>query len=79
MCHSVVEFNKKYIKLFLHLRARQCAECIFVLQDDVLLEVEDIYHLLLEFPKTVIEDTATAIFNKKTRRLTLKVDVVLTN
>ncbi|XP_047450278.1 PIH1 domain-containing protein 2 [Mugil cephalus] len=45
-------------------------------KDDVLLEVEDVYYLLLEFPKTVNEDTASAVFNKKKRRLTLKVDVV---
>lgn len=44
-------------------------------QDDVLLEVEDVYYLLLEFPKTVNEDTASAIFNKKKRRLTMRVDV----
>ncbi|XP_044059775.1 PIH1 domain-containing protein 2 [Siniperca chuatsi] len=44
-------------------------------KDDVLLEVEDVYYLLLEFPKTVNEDTASAIFNKKKRRLTLRVDV----
>uniref|UniRef100_A0A665TQD8 PIH1 domain containing 2 n=1 Tax=Echeneis naucrates TaxID=173247 RepID=A0A665TQD8_ECHNA len=43
--------------------------------DDVLLEVEDIYFLLVEFPKPVKEDTASAVFNKKKRRLTLKVDV----
>lgn len=48
----------------------------FLLQDDVLLEVEDVYYLLLELPKTVNEDTASAIFNKKKRRLTLKVDVL---
>ncbi|XP_018523758.1 PIH1 domain-containing protein 2 [Lates calcarifer] len=45
-------------------------------KDDVLLEVEDVYYLLLELPKTVNEDTASAIFNKKKRRLTLKVDVL---
>uniref|UniRef100_A0A3B5B5T8 PIH1 domain containing 2 n=1 Tax=Stegastes partitus TaxID=144197 RepID=A0A3B5B5T8_9TELE len=45
-------------------------------KDDVLLEVEDVYYLLVEFPKTVNEDTASAIFNKKKRRLTLKVDVL---
>ncbi|XP_030250425.1 PIH1 domain-containing protein 2 isoform X1 [Sparus aurata] len=44
-------------------------------KDDVLLEVEDVYYLLLEFPKTVNEDTASAIFNKKKRRLTMRVDV----
>lgn len=47
----------------------------FFPQDDVLLEVEDVYYLLLEFPKIVIEDSASAIFNKKKRQLTLRVDV----
>ncbi|XP_068584654.1 PIH1 domain-containing protein 2 [Cebidichthys violaceus] len=52
------------------------SECqLRISKDDVLLEVEDVYYLLLELPKTVIEDTAHAIFNKKTRRLTLRVDV----
>ncbi|XP_031729405.1 PIH1 domain-containing protein 2 isoform X1 [Anarrhichthys ocellatus] len=52
------------------------SECqLRISKDDVLLEVEDVYYLLLELPKTVIEDTAYAIFNKKTRRLTLRVDV----
>ncbi|XP_051253430.1 PIH1 domain-containing protein 2 [Dicentrarchus labrax] len=45
-------------------------------KDDVLLEVEDVYRLLLEFPTPVNEDTATAIFNKKKQRLTLRVDIV---
>ncbi|XP_070826467.1 PIH1 domain-containing protein 2 isoform X1 [Chaetodon trifascialis] len=44
-------------------------------KEDVLLEVEDVYYLLLEFPKTVNEDTASAIFNKKKQRLTLTVDL----
>ncbi|XP_054459799.1 PIH1 domain-containing protein 2 [Anoplopoma fimbria] len=52
------------------------SECqLRISKDDVLLEVEDVYYLLLEFPKTVIEDTAYAIFNKKNRRLTLRVNV----
>ncbi|XP_037631555.1 PIH1 domain-containing protein 2 isoform X1 [Sebastes umbrosus] len=52
------------------------SECqLRISKDDVLLEVEDVYHLLLEFPKTVVEDTASAIFNRKKRRLTLRVDV----
>ncbi|XP_049433072.1 PIH1 domain-containing protein 2 [Epinephelus fuscoguttatus] len=52
------------------------SECqLRISKDDILLEVEDVYYLLLEFPKTVIEDTASAIFNKKKRRLTLRVDV----
>lgn len=49
------------------------------LQDDILLEVEDLYYLLLEFPKTVNEDTASAIFNKKKRRLTLTVEALCLN
>lgn len=48
----------------------------FSLQDDVFLEVEDLYYLLVDFPETVNEDTASAIFNKKKRRLTLKVNVL---
>ncbi|XP_042342748.1 PIH1 domain-containing protein 2 [Plectropomus leopardus] len=52
------------------------SECqLRISKDDVLVEVEDVYYLLLEFPKTVIEDTASAIFNKKKRTLTLRVDV----
>uniref|UniRef100_A0A3P8SGJ5 PIH1 domain-containing protein 2 n=1 Tax=Amphiprion percula TaxID=161767 RepID=A0A3P8SGJ5_AMPPE len=45
-------------------------------KDDILLEVEDVYYLLLKLPKTVNEDTASAIFNRKKQRLTLKVDVL---
>uniref|UniRef100_A0A3Q0RF83 PIH1 domain containing 2 n=1 Tax=Amphilophus citrinellus TaxID=61819 RepID=A0A3Q0RF83_AMPCI len=53
------------------------SECqLSMSKDDVLLEVEDIYHLLVEFPKTVNEDSASAVFNKKKRRLILKVDVL---
>ncbi|XP_045930565.1 PIH1 domain-containing protein 2 isoform X2 [Micropterus dolomieu] len=57
-------------------RVCSMSECqLRISKDDVLLEVEDVYYLLLEFPKTVNEDTASAIFNKKKRRLTLRVDV----
>ncbi|XP_008423189.1 PIH1 domain-containing protein 2 isoform X1 [Poecilia reticulata] len=53
-------------------KVRSMSECqLRVSKEDVLLEVEDVYHLLLEFPKTVNEDTAAAVFNKKKRRLTL--------
>lgn len=48
----------------------------FSLQDDVLLEAEDLYYLLLKLPETVDEDTASAVFNKKKQRLTLTVDVL---
>lgn len=46
------------------------------LQEDVLLQVEDVYYLLLDLPEKANGDTASAIFNKKTRRLTMKVDLV---
>ncbi|KAK2847427.1 hypothetical protein Q5P01_010426 [Channa striata] len=53
------------------------SECqLSISKNDVLLEVEDFYYLLLEFPNAVNEDTASAIFNKRKRRLTLRVDVL---
>ncbi|XP_029963568.1 PIH1 domain-containing protein 2 [Salarias fasciatus] len=59
-------------------KVRSVSECqLSVSEDDVLLDVEDVYHLLLEFPKTVNEDTASAIFNKKKRQLLLKVDILV--
>ncbi|XP_017289282.1 PIH1 domain-containing protein 2 [Kryptolebias marmoratus] len=58
-------------------KVRSVSECqLQVSEEDVLLEVEDVYYLLLELPKTVNEDTASAIFNKQKRRLTLTVDVL---
>ncbi|XP_034404882.1 PIH1 domain-containing protein 2 [Cyclopterus lumpus] len=52
------------------------SECqLRISEDDILLEVEDVYYLFLELPQTVIEDSAYAIFNKKSRRLTLRVDI----
>uniref|UniRef100_A0A8C6S8F3 PIH1 domain containing 2 n=1 Tax=Neogobius melanostomus TaxID=47308 RepID=A0A8C6S8F3_9GOBI len=53
------------------------SECqLRISKDDVLLEVEDVYHLLLDFPHLVDEDSATAVFNKKKRQLTLRVNVL---
>jgi len=46
------------------------------LQDDVLLEVDDLYRLLVDLPETVDEDSTTATFSKKERRLTLRADVL---
>lgn len=46
------------------------------LQDDILLEVEDRYYLLLKLPESVNEDSAAAVFNKKKQRLTLTVGVL---
>lgn len=43
-------------------------------EDDILLEVEALYYLRLDFPADVDEDSASAVFNKKKRTLTLKVD-----
>ncbi|XP_057695194.1 PIH1 domain-containing protein 2 [Corythoichthys intestinalis] len=45
-------------------------------KDDVLLEVEDIYYLLLDFPKAVNENSAVAIFNKRSRKLTVTADIL---
>ncbi|XP_077578444.1 PIH1 domain-containing protein 2 [Stigmatopora nigra] len=45
-------------------------------KDDILLEVEDIYYLLLDFPKVVNENSAVAIFNKRSRRLTVTADIL---
>ncbi|XP_054651231.1 PIH1 domain-containing protein 2 [Dunckerocampus dactyliophorus] len=45
-------------------------------KDDVLLEVEDVYLLLLDFPKAVNESSAVAIFNKTNRRLTVTADIL---
>uniref|UniRef100_A0A3Q2NU50 PIH1 domain-containing protein 2 n=1 Tax=Fundulus heteroclitus TaxID=8078 RepID=A0A3Q2NU50_FUNHE len=59
-------------------KVRFMSECqLRVSKEDVLLQVEDVYRLLLEFPKAVNEDTASAVFNKRKRRLTLTVDVLL--
>lgn len=44
------------------------------LEDDILLEVEALYYLRVDFPADVEEDTASAVFNKKKRTLTLTVD-----
>ncbi|KAK7905169.1 hypothetical protein WMY93_017776 [Mugilogobius chulae] len=53
------------------------SECqLQISKDDVLLEVEDVYHLLLDFPNLVDEDSATAVFNKKRRQLTLRVNIL---
>nr|XP_057936139.1 PIH1 domain-containing protein 2 [Doryrhamphus excisus] len=45
-------------------------------KEDVLLEVEDIYLLLLDFPNAVNENSTVAIFNKKNRRLTVTADIL---
>ncbi|XP_068601747.1 PIH1 domain-containing protein 2 [Brachionichthys hirsutus] len=58
-------------------KIRSMSDCqLRISKDDVLLEVEGVYYLLLEFPQIINEDTASAIFNKKKRILTLRVDVV---
>ncbi|XP_028320821.1 PIH1 domain-containing protein 2 [Gouania willdenowi] len=53
------------------------SECqLSVSKSDILLEVEEVYHLLLEFPKTINEDTASAIFKKKERKLIVTADIL---
>uniref|UniRef100_A0A8C2JJE5 PIH1 domain containing 2 n=1 Tax=Cyprinus carpio TaxID=7962 RepID=A0A8C2JJE5_CYPCA len=46
-----------------------------VRSDDILLEVEDLYYLHLQFPELVKEDTCTAMFNKKKQTLNVTVNV----
>lgn len=41
-----------------------------------MLEVEDIYYLLVDFPSAVNENSAVAIFNKRRRRLTVTADIL---
>ncbi|KAJ3590347.1 hypothetical protein NHX12_008299 [Muraenolepis orangiensis] len=58
-------------------RVVSVSECqLSVSQDDVLLEVDDLYHLLVDLPERVDEDSTSATFNKKERRLTLRADVL---
>uniref|UniRef100_A0A3Q3D2A5 PIH1 domain-containing protein 2 n=1 Tax=Hippocampus comes TaxID=109280 RepID=A0A3Q3D2A5_HIPCM len=45
-------------------------------KDDAMLEVEDIYYLLVDFPSAVNENSAVAIFNKRRRRLTVTADIL---
>lgn len=51
-------------------------DIISLLQDDILLEVEDRYYLLLKLPASVNEDSAAAVFNRKKQRLTLTVGIL---
>ncbi|XP_063063408.1 PIH1 domain-containing protein 2 [Engraulis encrasicolus] len=56
---------------------RSVTECqLSISQDDILLEVEDMYHLHVDLPETVNEETATATFSKRTHTLTLTVAVL---
>uniref|UniRef100_A0A4W5LKU5 PIH1 domain-containing protein 2 n=1 Tax=Hucho hucho TaxID=62062 RepID=A0A4W5LKU5_9TELE len=58
-------------------KVQSITEChLSISQDDVLLEVEDMYHLHLELPETVNEESASATFNKKKRTLTLQVSIL---
>uniref|UniRef100_A0A8C8CUW1 PIH1D1/2/3 CS-like domain-containing protein n=1 Tax=Oncorhynchus tshawytscha TaxID=74940 RepID=A0A8C8CUW1_ONCTS len=66
------------LKLTMELpKVQSITEChLSISQDDVLLEVEDMYHLHLELPETVNEESASATFNKKKRLLTLQVSIL---
>ncbi|CAL8346718.1 unnamed protein product [Arctogadus glacialis] len=58
-------------------RVLSVSECqLSVSQTDVLLEVEDLYLLLVELPEAVDEDSASATFNRKKRRLTMRLNVL---
>nr|XP_055052238.1 PIH1 domain-containing protein 2 [Misgurnus anguillicaudatus] len=56
---------------------RSVSQCqLSISQDDILLEVEDIYYLHLPLSESVKEETCTAIFNKKKQTLTVTVNVL---
>ncbi|KAK2881186.1 hypothetical protein Q8A67_018454 [Cirrhinus molitorella] len=56
---------------------RSVSQCqLSVSQDDILLEVEDLYYLHLQFPELVKEETCTATFNKKKHILNVTVTVL---
>ncbi|KAI7800791.1 PIH1 domain-containing protein 2 [Triplophysa rosa] len=56
---------------------RSVSQCqLNISQDDILLEVEDIYYLHLPLPELVKEETCTATFNKKEQTLTVTVIVL---
>jgi len=49
---------------------------VFILKDDILLEVEDIYYLHLPFPELVKEETCIATFSKNKQTLDVLVTVL---
>ncbi|XP_026138913.1 PIH1 domain-containing protein 2 [Carassius auratus] len=56
---------------------RSVSQCqLSISQDDILLEVEDLYYLHLRFPESVKEETCTATFNKKKQILNVTVAVL---
>ncbi|XP_053729609.1 PIH1 domain-containing protein 2 isoform X1 [Synchiropus splendidus] len=44
--------------------------------EELLLQVEDVYYLLMDFPRAVNDKTAAAVFDKHTRKLILQVDLL---
>ncbi|XP_010890508.2 PIH1 domain-containing protein 2 [Esox lucius] len=58
-------------------KVQSIAEChLSISQDDVLLEVLDLYHLHLVLPEAVNEESASATFNKKKQTLRLHVSIL---
>ncbi|XP_043115212.1 PIH1 domain-containing protein 2 [Puntigrus tetrazona] len=56
---------------------RSVSQCqLSISQGDILLEVEDLYYLHLQFPELVKEETCTATFNKKKQTLNVTVAVL---
>ncbi|XP_077064796.1 PIH1 domain-containing protein 2 [Siphateles boraxobius] len=56
---------------------RSVSQCqLSISQDDILLEVEDIYYLHLPFPELVKEETCIATFSKKEQTLNVLVTVL---
>ncbi|XP_066566610.1 PIH1 domain-containing protein 2 isoform X2 [Amia ocellicauda] len=53
------------------------SECrLSISQDDVLIEVEDLYHLHLDLPEMVNDEAASAKFSKRTHVLTVNLPVL---
>ncbi|XP_062873143.1 PIH1 domain-containing protein 2 [Trichomycterus rosablanca] len=72
--------NDSARRLKLHVQlpgVNSVSQCqLSISQDDVLLEVEDTYHLHLQFPEPVSEETCHATFNKKKHTLTVTASVL---
>ncbi|TRY90618.1 hypothetical protein DNTS_003686 [Danionella cerebrum] len=77
VCTNVGSGSTKILQLVVELPGvRSVSQCqLSISQDDVVLEVEDIYLLHLQFPEMVKEETCTAAFNKKKQSLKVTVNV----
>ncbi|KAJ7995532.1 hypothetical protein DPEC_G00245560 [Dallia pectoralis] len=76
--HSEASTHSRSLELTVELpKVQSIAGChLSISQDDVLLEVKDLYHLHLVFPETVHEESALATFDKKKQTLRLRVSIL---